>query len=114
MPTTRISNAAALVLCAFALTAPCPAGAVLDNAAAEAMMKKDNCSACHAIDKKLVGPAYVDVAAKYKGDKDAVAKLSKKVKEGGSGVWRPIPMPPNTTTSDADIKELVTWILSLK
>ena len=87
---------------------------MLDSAAAEALMKKDNCAVCHAVDKKLVGPAYVDVAAKYKGDKDAVAKLSKKVKEGGSGVWGPIPMPPNTTTSDADIKALVTWILTLK
>jgi cytochrome c len=90
------------------------AQAVLDNAAAEAMMKKDNCAACHQIDKKLVGPAYVEVAAKYKGDKDAVAKLTKKVKEGGSGVWGAVPMPPNAAVSDADIKELVTWILTLK
>lgn len=90
------------------------AHAALDNAAAEAMMKKDGCAACHAIDKKLVGPSYVDVAAKYKGDKDAVAKLTKKVKEGGSGVWGPIPMPPNPATPAADITELVTWILTLK
>ena len=59
-------------------------------------------------------PAYVDVAAKYKGDKDAAAKLAKKVKEGGSGVWGPIPMPPNAAVSDADIKDLVAWILTLK
>ena len=91
-----------------------PAQAVLDNAAAQALMKKDNCATCHSVDKKLIGPAYQDVAAKYKGDKDAVAKLSKKVKEGGSGVWGTIPMPPNSATSDADIKELVTWILTLK
>jgi cytochrome c len=90
------------------------AHAALDNAAAEAMMKKVGCAACHAIDKKLVGPSYVDVAAKYKGDKDAVAKLTKKVKEGGSGVWGPIPMPPNPATPAADITELVTWILTLK
>ena len=77
-------------------------------------MKKDGCAACHAIDKKIVGPAYQEVAAKYKGDKDAVAKLTKKVKEGGSGVWGAIPMPPNTTHAEADIKELVTWILTLK
>ena len=88
--------------------------AALDNAAAEAMMKKDGCAACHAVDKKLVGPAYVDVAAKYKGDKDAVAKLTKKVKEGGSGVWGQIPMPPNAATPATDITDLVTWILSLK
>ena len=90
------------------------AHAALDNAAAEAMMKKDGCAACHAIDKKLVGPAYVDVAAKYKGDKDAVAKLTKKVKEGGSGVWGQIPMPPNAATPTADVTDLVTWILTLK
>jgi len=88
--------------------------AALDNAAAEAMMKKDGCAACHAVDKKLVGPAYVDVAAKYKADKDAVAKLTKKVKEGGSGVWGQIPMPPNAATPASDITDLVTWILSLK
>ena len=106
-----------LALIAFAAAALLAAGtanAVLDNAAAEAMMKKDGCAACHAIDKKLVGPAYVDVAAKYKSDKDAVAKLTKKVKEGGSGVWGQIPMPPNAATPPADITDLVTWILTLK
>jgi len=97
-----------------ALVAAAPARAVLDNAAAEAMMKKDGCAACHAIDKKIVGPAYVDVAAKYKGDKDAVAKLAKKVKEGSTGVWGPIPMPPNAAVSQGDVTELVTWIMSLK
>ena len=106
-----------LALIAFAAAALLAAGtanAALDNAAAEAMMKKDGCAACHAIDKKLVGPAYVDVAAKYKSDKDAVAKLTKKVKEGGSGVWGQIPMPPNAATPTADITGLVTWILTLK
>ena len=86
----------------------------LDNAAAQALMQKDGCSACHAIDRKVVGPAYQDVAAKYKGDKDALAKLSEKVKKGGSGVWGPVPMPPNAQISDADIKTLVGWILTLK
>jgi cytochrome c len=90
------------------------ASAALDNTSAEAMMKKDGCSACHTIDKKLVGPMYVDVAAKYKADKDAPAKLADKVKKGGVGVWGQIPMPPNPQVSDADIKELVTWILTLK
>jgi cytochrome c len=106
-----------LVIATFAAAPFFAAGtahAVLDNAAAEALMKKDGCAACHAVDKKIVGPAYVDVAAKYKGDKDAVAKLTKKVKEGGSGVWGPIPMPPNATTPPADITDLVTWILTLK
>ncbi len=108
-----IHRLTSLAVVAAALAAT-PAFAVLDNAAAEAMMKRDNCATCHAIDKKILGPAYVDVAAKYKGDKDAVAKLSKKVKEGGSGVWGPIPMPPNSGVSDADIKSLVEWILTLK
>jgi cytochrome c len=101
-------------LAGAALFATGTAHAALDNAKAEAMMKKDGCAACHAIDKKLVGPAYVDVAAKYKSDKNAVATLTKKVKEGGSGVWGQIPMPPNAAVPEADVKELVTWILSLK
>ncbi|MEO8344270.1 MAG: c-type cytochrome [Betaproteobacteria bacterium] len=103
----------AIISCAALLSAG-TAHAVLDNGAAEAMMKKHACAACHAIDKKLVGPSYVDVAAKYKGDKDAVAKLTKKVREGGSGVWGQVPMPPNLTIPTADITELVTWILTLK
>ncbi len=90
------------------------ASAALDNASAEAMMKKDGCAACHTIDKKLIGPPYVEVAAKYKGDKDALAKLTDKVKKGGVGVWGQIPMPPNAQVPEADIKELVTWILTLK
>ncbi len=95
------------------LLAAAPAHAALDNAAAQAMMKKDGCASCHAIDRKIVGPAYVDVAAKYKGDKDAAAKLAKKVKEGSNGVWGPIPMPPNAAVSQADATELATWILTL-
>ena len=90
------------------------AHAALDNTQAEAMMKKYACAACHSIDKKIVGPAYVDVAAKYKSDKNAVEMLSKKVKEGSTGVWGPIPMPPNATVPAADVKEIVTWILTLK
>jgi len=105
---------APIVLASAALVAAGAANAALDNAAAEAMMKKDGCAACHSIDKKLIGPPYVDVAAKYKGDKDAVARLTKKVKEGGSGVWGPTPMPANLMTSNADITDLVTWILTLK
>lgn len=77
-------------------------------------MKKDGCSACHAVDKKIVGPAYQDVAAKYRGDKSAQAKLEHKVKTGGSGVWGPVPMPPNSAVPDADIHALVSWILTLK
>lgn len=101
-------------LTAAALAFAGTANAALDNAAAEAMMKKDGCAACHAIDKKIVGPAYIDVAAKYKGDAGAAAKLEAKVKAGGSGVWGPVPMPPNSAVPDADIKALVAWILTLK
>lgn len=79
----------------------------------EALAKAKNCMSCHAIDKKLVGPAYKDVAAKYKGDKGAVDKLAAKVKAGGKGVWGEIPMPPNNVTDD-EAKKLVTWVLSQK
>ncbi len=79
----------------------------------EALAKKHNCTACHQIDKKSVGPAYKDVAKKYKGQADAVAKLADKVKKGGSGVWGPVPMPPNAAVPDADIKKLVEWVLAM-
>ena len=78
------------------------------------LAKAKNCLACHAVDKKVVGPAYKDVAAKYKGDKGAEAKLIEKVKKGGSGVWGNVPMPPNTQVNDAEAKQLVEWVLSQK
>ncbi|MEO8151500.1 MAG: c-type cytochrome [Rhizobacter sp.] len=78
------------------------------------LAQKKNCMACHAVDKKVVGPAYKEVAAKYAGQKDAVDKLSQKVIKGGAGVWGPVPMPANTTVSDAEAKQLVQWILTLK
>jgi cytochrome c len=73
-----------------------------------------NCLACHAVDKKLVGPAYKDIAAKYAGQKDAVDKLANKIIKGGSGVWGPVPMPANTQVSDAEAKKLAAWVLTLK
>lgn len=79
----------------------------------EALAKAKNCMSCHAIDKKLVGPAYKDVASKYKGDAGAVDKLAAKIKAGGKGVWGEIPMPPNNVTPD-EAKKLTTWILSQK
>jgi cytochrome c len=88
--------------------------AALPAYAQEELAKKHNCFACHAVDKKLVGPSYKDVAAKYRGDAKADAKLFEKVKKGGQGVWGPIPMPPNTQVPDGDIKALVQWILSQK
>ena len=82
--------------------------------AQEDLAKKYNCFACHAVDKKLVGPAYKDVAAKYRNDKGAEAKLFEKVKKGGQGVWGQVPMPPNSQVPDADLHSLVKWVLSQK
>ena len=83
--------------------------------AGEDLLKKNNCMpACHAIDKKVIGPAYKEVANKYRSDAGAAAKLQDKVKKGGSGVWGPVPMPPNAQVSDADIKAMVAYILALK
>jgi cytochrome c len=101
---------AAIALAAAGLLA---SGAVLAQSA-EDLIKKNGCSACHANDKKVVGPAYADVAAKYKGNAGAAAKLMEKVKKGGSGVWGPVPMPPNPNVSDADLKVIITYVLALK
>lgn len=78
------------------------------------LAKAKNCVACHALDKKLVGPAYKDVAAKYANDKEAVAKLTRKVREGGTGVWGQIPMPPNPQVSAEEAETLVKWVLTVK
>ena len=80
----------------------------------EELAKKNACTACHAVDKKLVGPGYKEVAKKYAGDKTAEAKLIDKVKKGGVGVWGQVPMPPNAAVKDEDVKTLVKWVLSLK
>jgi cytochrome c len=80
----------------------------------EKLAQASGCTACHSIDKKLVGPAYKEVAAKYRGNKGAETMLVKKVKEGGKGVWGDMQMPPNGHVKDEDIKTLVRWILSLK
>ncbi len=74
---------------------------------------KSACTACHAVDKKLVGPAYQEVAAKYKGNAKAEAMLVEKVKKGGVGTWGQVPMPPNANVKDADVQTLVKWILSI-
>jgi cytochrome c len=99
----------ALVVCAAA--ASIASGNV---AASEALAKKYNCLACHTVDKAAVGPSYKDIAKKYAGDASAAKTLEAKVKGGSTGVWGKIPMPPNDKVPDADIKALVTWILSLK
>ena len=82
--------------------------------ASEALAQKSGCLACHGVDKKVLGPSFKDVGAKYKGDKGAEAKLVAKVKAGGSGVWGPMPMPANSPqVKDEDIKSIVHWVLSL-
>lgn len=91
---------------AVSLTAP----AFADQALATAK----NCMACHAVDHKVVGPAYKDVAKKYAGQKDAADKLASKILKGGSGVWGAVPMPANTQVNEAEAKKLASWVLSLK
>ncbi len=89
--------------------------AILPAAANEDLAKKSGCTACHSIDQKIVGPSFKEVAAKYRTDKAAEAKLADKVKKGGVGVWGQVPMPPNSPqVKDEDIKALVKWVLSLK
>jgi cytochrome c len=96
------------LLIALTAVAAAPAFAQADLA------QKKNCMACHAIDKKLVGPSYKDVAAKYAGQKDAVDKLAQKVVKGGSGTWGAVPMPANPQVTEAEAKQLVGWILTQK
>ena len=94
------------------LVLACSANAAVDAAKAKALAQSKNCFACHTVDKKLVGPSYVDVAKKYKGAAGAEANLIKKVISGGGGVWGTIPMPPNPVKED-EAKLLVEWILSM-
>ncbi|HAF01864.1 MAG TPA: cytochrome C [Methylophilaceae bacterium] len=103
-----------VLLSTIAATTMLLAGQVNAADAGMALAQKSGCLACHSVDKKVLGPAYKDVAAKYKGDKTAEAKLVAKVKAGGSGVWGNIPMPANSPqVKDEDIKTIVQWVLSL-
>lgn len=98
-----------LTLATLAASALCmPAWADL------ALATSKNCMACHATDRKLVGPAYKDVAAKYASDKTAAEKLATKIQKGGAGVWGPVPMPANTQVNDAEAKKLAAWVLTVK
>ena len=97
-----------IVAAAVALVAAMPARANADLA------QKKNCMACHALDKKLIGPSYKDVAAKYAGQKDATDKLAQKILKGGSGVWGAVPMPANPQVSEAEAKQLAAWVLTVK
>jgi cytochrome c len=98
------------IIFALTLTVAAAAPAFADQALATAK----NCMACHAVANKVVGPAYKDVAAKYKGDKTAVDKLATKLMKGGSGVWGAIPMPANPQVNEAEAKKLAAWVLSTK
>ena len=108
MKRTLPALASTLLFAAAGLVTATPALADMALATAK------NCMACHAVDKKLVGPSYKDVAAKYAGQQDAVEKLSAKVIKGGSGVWGPIPMPANAQVTSDEAKKLVAWILTQK
>jgi cytochrome c len=89
-------------------------GAQADPKAGEALSKSHGCIACHQMDKKVVGPGFKEIAAKYRDKKGAEAELIKKVKMGGKGVWGDMIMPPNAHVKDDDIKSMVQWILTLK
>lgn len=97
-------------LTVLAMTLAVAAPALAD----EALAKSKNCMACHAVDKKMVGPAYKEVAKKYAGNKDAEATLVSHVLKGSKGVWGPVAMPANTQVKEEEAKKLVAWVLSLK
>ena len=103
----RLATIAALAAVTATLTSPAHA---VDGAE---LAKQKNCLACHTVDKKLVGPAYKDVAAKFKGQKDAVAMLAEKIQKGSTGVWGQVPMPPNAVTPE-EAKTLAAWVMSQK
>ena len=100
-----------IVIAASALLA-CVGASALDAAAAKALAAKSACLACHAVDKKLVGPAYKDVAAKHAGQADALEKVAARIKSGGSGIYGAVPMPPQPTLKDEELKLLAAWVLA--
>jgi cytochrome c len=102
----RIHLASLAVLAGVTLAAPAFAD--------QALATSKNCMACHAVDKKVVGPAYKDVAKKYAGDAKAADMLAAKIIKGGAGVWGPVPMPANAQVNEAEAKKLAAWVLSLK
>ncbi len=101
------------VALAMLATLSIPSFAV-DQAVVMEIAKKNGCLACHALDKKLVGPAWNEVGKKYAADATAAEQLTVKVKKGTKGTWGPVPMPPNATVKEADIKTLVEFVLTLK
>ena len=107
-----MKNTLKIVVAATALVGLAGTGVAMADAA---LAQANGCLACHQVDKKVVGPSYKDIAAKYKGaDEAKIDELAKKVKAGGVGVWGQIPMPPNAKVTPEDAKTLVVWVLSLK
>ncbi|MGE0557586.1 MAG: c-type cytochrome [Burkholderiales bacterium] len=100
-----------LILVAMATAGVLAAGGAV---ASDKLAQSSGCMTCHALDKKLIGPGFKEIAAKYKNDKGAEARLAQKIKSGGSGVWGTIPMPPNAHVKESDIKTLAQWVLSRK
>ena len=110
---TRGSTVVVSALMVGALAgAVAPAARAADTPPGQRIANANACMGCHAVDRKLVGPSFQQIAAKYKGDAQAPAKLSRKVKDGGSGVWGMIPMPAHQSMSDADIRTVVDWVLA--
>ncbi|WP_428839999.1 c-type cytochrome [Burkholderia dolosa] len=109
---SRIVRRAAAAAAVGALAASAIGVAHADVGDGLKVARSNACMGCHAVDRKLVGPSFKDIAARYKSDPQAVAKLSKKVKEGGSGVWGAIPMPAHPRMSDADVRAVVEWVLA--
>lgn len=97
-----------LLLVVLGIAAPLPALADL------ALASSKNCMSCHAVERKILGPSFKDVAAKYKDDKGAIDHLATKIMRGGSGVWGAVPMPANNQVSEADAKKLAAWVLSTR
>lgn len=98
--------------CVPFVLAAAAANAATDPAEIQEILKKNACLACHAVDTKQVGPAYRDIAAKHSDDENAADTLSKHIREGSSGVWGQVPMPPNAGISDDDLEKVVEWVLA--
>ena len=101
---TSMKKALVLVTCVLCIAAPAQADL--------ALARSKNCMSCHAVERKVLGPAFKDVAARYKGNAGAVDLLATKIRKGGAGVWGPVPMPANNQVSEAEAKTLATWVLA--
>ena len=110
--TCEMRKSGALVVALVGLAGLVTAARADDAPRGQMIARANACMGCHAVDRKVVGPSFQQIAAKYKGDAQAPAKLVNKVKDGGSGVWGVLPMPPHPTMSDVDIRTVVDWVLA--